>query len=163
MAKQKTKSKYGPRYNPDYHPELARCCALGGHIDEEIARLMGLNRTTIHNWKKRHPEFAEALKGGKKVTDDKVVKSLLERALGEEWTEVKTRRDAKGNILEITTTKKKLAGSTTAQIFWLKNRDPKDWRDVQAREHSGEINVAGSWAELVKGAAERRKEKDGSE
>ena len=35
---------------------------------------------------------------------------------------------------------KEVAPDTTAQIFWLKNRRPDLWRDVQKIEHSGEIN-----------------------
>ena len=35
---------------------------------------------------------------------------------------------------------KQVAGDTTAQIFWLKNRRPDLWRDKQQIEHSGEIS-----------------------
>ena len=31
-------------------------------------------------------------------------------------------------------------GDTTAQIFWLKNRKPQQWRDKKDIEHSGEVN-----------------------
>ena len=34
---------------------------------------------------------------------------------------------------------KEVAPDTTAQIFWLKNRRPDLWRDVQKIEHTGEI------------------------
>ena len=34
-----------------------------------------------------------------------------------------------------------MAGDTTAQIFWLKNRKPDVWRDKTAVEHSGEIKT----------------------
>ena len=30
----------------------------------------------------------------------------------------------------------------TSAIFWLKNRQPKKWRDKQETEHSGRIEVA---------------------
>lgn len=36
--------------------------------------------------------------------------------------------------------KKHIAPDTTAQIFWLKNRKPGDWRDKQQVEHSGGMN-----------------------
>lgn len=35
---------------------------------------------------------------------------------------------------------KDIAPDTTAQIFWLKNRKPKEWRDKQEVEVSGNIN-----------------------
>lgn len=36
---------------------------------------------------------------------------------------------------------KQVAPDTTAQIFWLKNRKPKEWRDRKETEISGGINV----------------------
>ena len=51
-----------------------------------------------------HDELREALKRGKAASDDRVEESLYRNAL---------------------------AGNTTAQIFWLKNRRPDRWRDVQ--------------------------------
>ncbi|MEG0473481.1 MAG: transposase [Solibacillus sp.] len=34
---------------------------------------------------------------------------------------------------------KEVVPDVTAQIFWLKNRKPNDWRDKQQVEHSGEV------------------------
>jgi transcriptional regulator with XRE-family HTH domain len=34
---------------------------------------------------------------------------------------------------------KQVSPDTTAQIFWLKNRKPADWRDKREIEHGGEI------------------------
>ena len=34
-----------------------------------------------------------------------------------------------------------LDGNTTAQIFWLKNRKAKEWRDKQQIEHEGKVDV----------------------
>lgn len=36
---------------------------------------------------------------------------------------------------------KEVVPDTTAQIFWLKNRKPAQWRDKQDIEHSGEISI----------------------
>lgn len=36
---------------------------------------------------------------------------------------------------------KDVAPDTTAQIFWLKNRKPVEWRDKQQIEHSGSMEV----------------------
>ena len=35
---------------------------------------------------------------------------------------------------------KEVVPDTTAQIFWLKNRKPNEWRDKKDIEHSGEVN-----------------------
>ena len=36
---------------------------------------------------------------------------------------------------------KQQAPDTTAQIFWLKNRKPQEWRDKQETEISGHIRT----------------------
>ena len=37
--------------------------------------------------------------------------------------------------------KKQMAPDTTAQIFWLKNRKPSDWRDKRDYSVEGAMNV----------------------
>ena len=51
------------------------------------------------------------------------------RAKGYEVTEVRDEVSEQG--VKKVTTKKHVAGDTTAMIFWLKNRQPKQWRDKQ--------------------------------
>ena len=41
-----------------------------------------------------------------------------------------------------TVTTKEVAADTTAQIFWLKNRKPAEWRDKQNVEHTGKDGEA---------------------
>lgn len=36
---------------------------------------------------------------------------------------------------------KEVVPDTTAQIFWLKNRKPAQWRDKQDIEHSGGLDI----------------------
>lgn len=36
---------------------------------------------------------------------------------------------------------KEVVPDTTAQIFWLKNRKPREWRDKQDIEHSGGLDI----------------------
>ena len=43
-----------------------------------------------------------------------------------------------GGIVEI---EDEIPPDTTAMIFWLKNRQPKIWRDKQETEHSGRVEV----------------------
>jgi hypothetical protein len=37
---------------------------------------LGINRETFHNWKKKFPELANAVKAGKEVSDSRVEKAL---------------------------------------------------------------------------------------
>ena len=43
---------------------------------------------------------------------------------------------------------KEVIPDTTAQIFWLKNRKPDEWRDKQVLQHDGEVKVANPFAGL---------------
>ena len=70
--------------------------------DEQIAHNLGIATSTLYEYKKTKAEFLEAIKKGKEVVDFEVENALLKSAL---------------------------EGNTTAQIFWLKNRKPKEWRE----------------------------------
>jgi|SRR5215469_1615524 len=83
--------------------------ALSGATDAEIAHSLGIDRTTLYRWKHRYPEFCNALKDSKEVCDSAIVRSLFQKAR---------------------------EGDTTAMIFWLKNRQSKDWRDNQDHNHN---------------------------
>ena len=127
-------------YNPDIHPKKAGELALMGKTDIEIAKALGVSEATLNKWKSQYPEFIESLKDNKDIVDAGVVKSLLQRANGYEYTEKSVKEDPERGTIT-TTTVKQVAPDVTAQIFWLKNRQPRDWRDKHDLEHSGEVNV----------------------
>ncbi|MEK5070520.1 helix-turn-helix domain-containing protein [Sporosarcina sp. FSL K6-1508] len=120
--------------------------ARDGLTDEQIATNIGISRSTLNEWKKKYSDISDALKRGKEVVDRQVENALLKRALGYQYNEVtqeKTWSDELG-IYEMSVTKivtKEVNPDTTAQIFWLKNRKPKDWRDKQDIQHSGNMDI----------------------
>ncbi|WMJ79550.1 helix-turn-helix domain-containing protein [Clostridium sp. MB40-C1] len=138
--------------------------ARNGLTDEQIAKNLGISKTTFYKYIKEHNELSERLKKGKEVIDFEVENALLKRALGYEYEEVtrerKVKKDARGNIMvnihglpcyEMVVTKtikKEVNPDTTAQIFWLKNRKPKEWRDKQDIEHSGGVEVNNPYKKL---------------
>ena len=98
--------------------------ARSGLTDEQIAKNIGINRTTLYDWKKKEVNIADALKKGKEVIDFEVENALLKRALGYEYEE-----ETYENGILTKKVKKQVPPDTTAQIFWLKNRQVKKWRD----------------------------------
>ena len=98
--------------------------AKNGLTDEQIAKNIGINRTTLYDWKKKEVNIANALKKGKEVVDFEVENALLKRALGYEYEE-----EIYENGILTKKVKKHVAPDTTAQIFWLKNRKPNNWKD----------------------------------
>jgi transposase-like protein len=121
--------------------------ARDGLTDEQIAHNMGIGTSTLYKWKNEHIEIVESLKKGKEVVDRQVENALLKRALGYKYNETTYEqvaiKDSEGKTVgyEMAETKivtKEVHPDTTAQIFWLKNRKPSEWRDKQIMEHEGQ-------------------------
>lgn len=136
--------------------------ARNGLTDEDIAHNIGINVATLYDWKKKHPEISEALNINKAVADTIVENALFKKAVGCTVKETikSTIKNPDGTVTETTTEKtRELPPDTTAGIFWLKNRKPKDWRDKQEVELSGNVGMT----EALKKARERRDESRNSE
>lgn len=88
---------------------------------EQIAHNMGIDTSTLWDWRKDNATISNAIKKGREVVDYEVENALLKSAL---------------------------EGNTTAQIFWLKNRRKQQWRDKVEYENTGE-NKNGVMDELV--------------
>lgn len=126
---------------------LLTAWARDGLTDEQIAANIGIARDTLYDWKKNHTLISDALKKGKEVVDIQVENALFKRATGYTFDEVTqelvTVKDKDGSHQEMKVTKivkKEVQPDTTAQIFWLKNRKPQEWRDRKELEMSGELN-----------------------
>ncbi len=78
--------------------------ARDGLTDIQIAENLGISKETFYQYKKKHTDFSDSLKKGKEIVDYQVENALLKNAL---------------------------EGNTTAQIYWLNNRKPKQWRNKQ--------------------------------
>ena len=114
--------------------------ARDGLTEREMARNIGVARSTISEWKKNFPEFSDTLKKGKEVADITIENALYKKATGYNVMLKKTFK-VKDIIYEngkkVRETEKLVEGydemhvpaDTTAQIFWLKNRKPNEWRD----------------------------------
>ena len=121
--------------------------ARDGLTDEQIADNIGIRRPTLYDWKNKYPDISDTLKKGKEVIDRQVENALLKRALGYEYVE--TTKEL--TDLGLTVTKqvtKQVSPDTTAQIFWLKNRKPKEWRDKKETEVTGNLNVNNPFSDL---------------
>ena len=121
--------------------------ARDGLTDKQIAENMRVAERTFTDWKKKFSAISAVLKKGKEVIDRQVENALLKRALGYEYVE--TTKEL--TDLGLTVTKqvtKQVAPDTTAQIFWLKNRKPQEWRDKKETEVTGNLNVNNQFSDL---------------
>ena len=131
MSKKKGNGKYHDWITEEGLSKIEEW-ARKGLTDEQISHNMGIHPSTLYDWQNRFPEVAEALKKGKEVVDKAVENALLKRALGYEYEEIKeiTEENEKGRDRKrIEKTIKHVVPDVTAQIFWLKNRKPHEWRD----------------------------------
>ena len=122
------KGKYYEQIEPKL--ELIEAMCRDGATDEIIANKLEIALSTFYEYKKKHKEFAQALSRGKEIVDIQVENALLKRALGFSYEEITYEYGA-----ETKRVKKYVIPDTTAQIYWLKNRKPEQWRDKQDRNN----------------------------
>lgn len=123
------------KYEAKFNKQAYKLCLLGS-TDKELADFFEVCEATINNWKHEFPLFLESIKKGKAVADTNIAQSLYKRAKGYKHADVDI-KVYEGHIIK-TDLIKHYPPDTTACIFWLKNRQPKFWRDKQDIEHSGE-------------------------
>ncbi len=132
-------AKYDEWLTPDGLLQL-EAWARDGLTYEQIASNCGIALSTLKDWRKRFSAISTALKKGKAVVDIMVENALYKRAMGYTFEEVVHERTCVGKdddglpIYEMVETKraiKEVQPDVTAQIFWLKNRKPAEWRDKQ--------------------------------
>lgn len=129
------------KYDSKFAGQAEKLCQLGA-TDQEIADFFGIEVRTVYRWKVDNDEFCQALKAGKETADDRVERSLYQRAIGYEQDEVKIFMPAQATDPVYAPFRAKIAPDVTAAIFWLKNRRKDEWRDVKAQEHSGPDGAA---------------------
>jgi len=119
---QKRKAGQPTKFKPEFNEQVEKLCKLGA-TDEDLAGFFNVDKSTITNWKKVHPEFFASIKKAKMLADMDIAESLHEKAR---------------------------SGDTVASIFWLKNRSAHAWRDRQENVNlNAEAANADELAELL--------------
>lgn len=127
--------------------------ARDGLSNIQIANNIGISEKTLYEWSSKYSEFREALSKNKEIVDIEVENALYKKALGYNEKILKTFKvreviygDSGKKIKE---TEKLVTGydeihipaDTTAQIFWLKNRQPNKWREKQEQLPDESVNM----------------------
>ncbi len=108
--------------------------ARDGLTYQQIADNMRINVATLRVWRSTYPTIDAVLKESADIADRHVENALYKRALGyryyEEISERRTNEETGvEELMVVRRVEKQALPDVTAQIFWLKNRKPKDWRD----------------------------------
>lgn len=124
-----------------------------GLFDKQIAHNMGISIASLYRYKKDYPEIQEAINEGKEVVDLEVENALLKKCFGYKVPVMKCFKiknvvyNENGKKIQETEEivereeETYIPADTTAQIFWLKNRQAKKWREkVEVEANTEELN-----------------------
>lgn len=106
-------NKYDSNVKPKLH--IIAAWMRNGLTIEQVAKNLGVAAGTMYEYQKKYPELSEVLKENREAADMAVENALHKKAM---------------------------EGDNTAMIFWLKNRQPKRWRDKQESEIYGNVNLS---------------------
>jgi len=153
MAKKTSAGGRPTLYKEEYNKTAYKLCLLGA-TDAALADFFEVNVDTVNEWKIKHPEFSVSIKRGKSFADATIAESLYNRAKGavvkvqqavkiverkpviNKKTGEPTRSVVQTEKVQIVQLEQELPPDTVAGIFWLKNRQPKEWRDKQEVVHT---------------------------
>lgn len=116
------------KYKPEFVRIAQKACELGA-TDREVGDILGVTERTITNWRLKYPAFAAATVVGKQVADQRVIQSLYRRAIGYSYDAIKVMMPAGADQPLRVDYVEHIPPDVTAEIFWLKNRLPAEWRD----------------------------------
>lgn len=132
------------KYKNEYCAQALKLSILGA-IDEEMADFFDVSVSTLNLWKIEHPEFSESIKKGKEEADANVAASLYKRAIGYSHKDCKVfMHEGQPVIVPI---EKQYPPDSTSAIFWLKNRQPKLWRDTKVIQGDADKPLPITWNE----------------
>lgn len=117
-----------------YLQEISWWCREGLTM-KEIAENLEVGERALYRAQAAHPKFREAIREGKEVADHKIEDSLYVRAQGKVYTET-IEEDEEGErggkpykLHRKRSTTREIPPDTHAAVFWLKNRQPRKWKD----------------------------------
>ena len=111
------------KFKPEYVEQARKLCAMG-FTDAQLARFFGVTEKTIITWRKKHVEFATAVKVGKAKTDDEVERAVVKGIAGY-YVEVEE-TIAKGIVRKL---KRWIPGNPGVGMRWLALRRPEVYRE----------------------------------
>ena len=91
------------------------------------ARILSIPRSTLRRWIEADAGLMERVDDARAQADEVVIKSLYTKATVDK--------------------------DTTAMIFWLKNRRPKEWRDRREMDLTGNLEAAARRAAIEYGVS----------
>ena len=118
-------------YDPSQHLEPAREMARRGATRVELADFFGVSIASVDLWAACHADFADALRVGRELADDRVERALYERCVGYTFDSEKVQYAAGGPDVPgewVRTPIREHAPPDTGAAFkWLERRRSAEW------------------------------------
>jgi len=132
------------KYKKQFCKQAENLCEEKGYTDKQLAAHFKIAANYIYEWKKKYPEFSEAIKKGKDEFDTREVESrLLKRALGYSYVEttkvLSETPDSKTGEPKMIVSKevtKEVIPDVQAIWRWLCCRNPERWQEKHEIIHS---------------------------
>lgn len=130
-AKEEERGSRGrpPKYNSDFARQAKKLCQLGA-TDMDLASFFGVTTVTIWRWQSQYKEFCNALRVGKEYADERVKRSLYQRAVGYSFSSEKV--FCKDGVVTRADCVEHVPPDPNACKTWLFNRLPNEWREKVA-------------------------------
>ncbi len=128
-------------YRVEYN-DRALNYALLGLKDYEIAHNFNIDISNLHEWMEKYPSFRDAIEKGRVDADGDIAHSLYHRGKGYCHDAVKIFLPPGSRDAVIVPYVEHYPPDTAAAIIWLKNRQPKLWRDKVDVSINVEHNVS---------------------
>jgi len=142
--KKATKKPGNHKYGP-HTITAATKLAKKGCTNEGISDYLGIALDTFYTWRKKYPEFDEAISDARLGDLDKVEAAVMRRALGfsydETTTETMVINGTEVGEKKVRVTNKTIAPSETAQKYILSNRRKSRWAEKIEAEVTGGISI----------------------
>jgi hypothetical protein len=135
-------------YQPKF-ADIARAMAKLGATDHEIAEELGVVTSTVWRWRSKHPDFCSALLEGKEAFDDRIERSLAQKAAGYTFHTEKVMQ-FEGQVIRADIVEH-IPPDVGAIKLWLSNRRPDKWREKQEVALSGTEAFTAMWRAISAG------------
>jgi hypothetical protein len=132
-----------PKYRKEFAAIAKAMCKLGA-TDYDLAQEFEVATSTIWRWCSKYPEYCNAIKVEKASYDDRVERSLAQRALGYSYHAEKLFQH-QGEVMKVQYVEH-VPPDVAAAKFWLLNRRRAQWSDTSRHEltgaNGGEIKIS---------------------
>lgn len=150
-----------PTYRPEFAAIARGMCAMGA-TDYELARELGVTVSTIQLWSVTKPEFCESVKVKKGEFDERVERTLAQRAVGYTYEAEKVHFNKDGSVSRATVIEH-IPPDPSAAKNWLAARRAKEWSqlnkvEVEVTNNLDDMELARRIAAIVADSEDKAKE-----